>query len=130
MIFQIHIRTSFNNLAQLYYSQGRYNEAELMYIEALAMIKRLFVGDHPNVATSLNNLAQLYYSQGRYNEAELMYIEALGIYDRLLEVNHPLTATIRHNLTLLQRQLTPRLTWKRRLCQFVQNLYNLLNRRS
>ncbi len=49
--------------------------------------------------------------------------------DRLLGSNHPTTASIRENLTILQRHLTPRLTWKGRLCQFVQDLYNLLNRR-
>ncbi|MFW9262251.1 tetratricopeptide repeat protein, partial [Nostoc sp. CALU 546] len=35
---------SLNNLAFLYYSQGRYNDAEPLYIEALAMTKRLFTG--------------------------------------------------------------------------------------
>jgi hypothetical protein len=53
-----------------------------------------------------------------------------GKCDRLLGVNHPTTASIRENLTILQRQLTPRATWKGRLCQFVQALYNLLIRRS
>jgi tetratricopeptide (TPR) repeat protein len=53
-----------NNLAGLYKSQGRYSDAEPLYSDALAMRKRLFAGDHPDVATSLNNLALLYYSQG------------------------------------------------------------------
>ena len=94
------------------------------------MTKRLFLGDHPDVATSLNNLAFLYDSLGRYSDAETLYIQALAMYDRLLGVNHPTTATIRENLTSLQRQLTPRVTWLRRLCQFVQALSNFLNRRS
>ena len=124
------VAQSLNSLAFLYNNQGRYSEAEPLYIEALAMIKRLFVGDHPNVVTSLNNLAGLYDSLGRYSEAEPLLIEAFAICDRVLGVNHPTTATIRENLTILQRQLTPRATPKRGLGQFVQVLYNLLNRRS
>ncbi|NEU76267.1 tetratricopeptide repeat protein [Hassallia byssoidea VB512170] len=123
------VATSLNNLAFLYKSLGRYSEAEPLLIDALAMTKRLFLSDHPDVATSLNNLAFLYKSLGRYSEAEPLLIEALAMCDRLLGVNHPTTATIRENLTSLQRQLTPPATPKRGLGQFVQGLYNLLNRR-
>ena len=99
---------SLNDLAALYYSQGRYSEAEPLYTQALEMRKRLFNGDHPDVASSLNNLALLYYSQGRYSEAEPLYTLALVMCDRILGVNHPTTATIRENLAILQRQSTPR----------------------
>ncbi|WP_396687740.1 tetratricopeptide repeat protein, partial [Microcystis aeruginosa] len=44
----------------LYRSQGRYPEAEPLYLEALDLIKRLLGDNHPGVATSLNNLAELY----------------------------------------------------------------------
>ncbi|WP_130758765.1 tetratricopeptide repeat protein, partial [Microcystis aeruginosa] len=64
-----HVATSLNNLAGLYDSQGRYTEAEPLYLEALDLYKRLLGDNHPHVATSLNNLAGLYDSQGRYTEA-------------------------------------------------------------
>ncbi|OUL17532.1 tetratricopeptide repeat protein, partial [Nostoc sp. 106C] len=120
------VAQSLNNLAALYNSQGRYNEAEPLLIEALAMTKRLFAADHPNVATSLNNLAALYNSQGRYSQAEPLYIDALAMCQRVLGVNHPSTATIRENLTILQRQLTPLSIWKHRLGQFVLILLVIL----
>jgi CHAT domain-containing protein len=44
------------------------------------MYRRLFNGDHPDVAISLNNLAYLYKAQGRLGEAEPLYKEALEIY--------------------------------------------------
>ncbi|TYT71706.1 tetratricopeptide repeat protein, partial [Microcystis aeruginosa KLA2] len=44
----------------MYRSQGRYPEAEPLYLEALDLIKRLLGDNHPGVATSLNNLAELY----------------------------------------------------------------------
>ena len=67
----LHLRhyPSLNNLAGLYYNQGRYSEAEPLFIDALALRKRLLGDDHPAVASSLNNLAGLYKNQGRYSEA-------------------------------------------------------------
>ncbi len=48
---------SLNDMAELYYSQGRYAEAEPLLTEALEMRKQLLGSAHPHVATSLNNLA-------------------------------------------------------------------------
>ena len=64
-------------LAYLYESQGRYTEAEPLYVPALALDKQLLGGEHPHVATSLNNLAYLYKPQGRYTEAEPLYVRSL-----------------------------------------------------
>jgi tetratricopeptide (TPR) repeat protein len=74
-------------LAGLYYSQGRYSEAEPLLVQALALKKRLLGEEHPSVASSLNNLAGLYDSQGRYSEAEPLYEQALALEKRLLEKN-------------------------------------------
>ncbi|MBU7581466.1 MAG: tetratricopeptide repeat protein, partial [Nostoc sp. TH1S01] len=54
------LATSLNNLASLYESQGRYSEAEPLYIQALALYSKLLGEEHPSVAQSLNNLAGLY----------------------------------------------------------------------
>jgi tetratricopeptide (TPR) repeat protein len=54
------VATSFNNLAVLYYAQGRYSEAEPLYQQALALRQNLLGDEHPDVATSFNNLALLY----------------------------------------------------------------------
>ena len=58
-----------NNLAELYRKQGKYEAAEPLYVDALAMWKKLLGEEHPDVAQSMNNLAALYYSQGKYEEA-------------------------------------------------------------
>ncbi|MBC1299537.1 tetratricopeptide repeat protein, partial [Nostoc sp. UCD122] len=94
-----------NNLALLYNSQGRYSEAEPLYIQALALWRKLLGKEHPSVATSLNNLALLYNSQGRYSEAEPLYIQALEIAELSLGVNHPNTITFRENLAILRDRL-------------------------
>ena len=66
-----YVATSLNNLALLYKTQGRYTEAEPLFIQALDMRKKLLGAEHPSVATSLNNLAALYEYQGRYTELNL-----------------------------------------------------------
>ncbi|GAC1458622.1 MAG: hypothetical protein NVS2B14_04170 [Chamaesiphon sp.] len=48
-----------DNLAYLYFSQGRYHEAEPLYVQALEIRTRLLGDEHPDVATTLNNLALL-----------------------------------------------------------------------
>jgi tetratricopeptide (TPR) repeat protein len=83
------VATSLNNLANLYHSQGRYSEAEPLYLEALELWRRNLGEEHPAVATSLNNLANLYYSQGRYSEAEPLLLQALELTRRNLGEEHP-----------------------------------------
>jgi tetratricopeptide (TPR) repeat protein len=99
------LATNLSYLAGLYDSQGRYSEAEPLYLQALELRKRLLGEDHPAVASSLNNLAGLYDSQGRYSEAEPLYLQALELAERVLGVNHPSTVTIRENLAILQAEM-------------------------
>ena len=39
---------SLNNLAGLYYEQGRYEEAAPLYMEAVEIIERVLGAEHPN----------------------------------------------------------------------------------
>ncbi|TRU55085.1 MAG: tetratricopeptide repeat protein [Microcystis aeruginosa Ma_QC_Ch_20071001_S25] len=96
---------SLNNLAALYESQGRYPEAEPLYLEALDLRKQLLGDNHPHVALSLNNLAALYESQGRYPEAEPLYLEAINIATQVLGENHPHTQTVYQNYLRMLSQL-------------------------
>ena len=90
-----------NSLAWLGYlckSQGCYEEAEPLYLQALQLWRSLLGESHPDVATSLNNLAGLYRSQGRYEEAEPLYLQALQLWRSLLGESHPDVATSLNNL--------------------------------
>jgi len=82
-------------------AQGRYGEAEPLYLEALTIRKAELGKQHPDTAFSLNNLASLYDSQGRYGEAEPLYLEALTIRKAELGKQHPDTAFSLNNLALL-----------------------------
>ena len=95
---------SLNNLALLYHAQGRYEEAEPLYLQALELYKRLLGDHHPHVATSLNNLAGLYDAQGRYNEAEPLYLRTLEICVKCLGKNNPYTQAAWNNFCSLIQQ--------------------------
>ena len=47
--------TSLNNLATLYQSQGRYSEAELMYVRAIKIFFQALGKDHPNTQAIIHN---------------------------------------------------------------------------
>jgi Flp pilus assembly protein TadD len=94
---------SLNNLAYLYYSTGRYAEAEPLYVRSLAIREKELGANHPDTATSLNNMAALYESTGRYAEAEPLLIRSLAIREQELGANHPDTATSLNNLASLYR---------------------------
>jgi tetratricopeptide (TPR) repeat protein len=89
-------------LAYLYSSQGRYEEAEPLYEQALELSQRNLGENHPDVANSLNNLAGLYYSLADNTKAEPLYLQALELCERVLGENHPNTITIRKNLKRLR----------------------------
>ncbi|NEO97585.1 MAG: tetratricopeptide repeat protein [Symploca sp. SIO2E9] len=97
--------SSLNNLANLYQSLGRYEQAEPLYLQALDLRKRLLGEQHPDVASSLNNLAALYQFLGRYEQAEALYLQALDLSKRLLGEQHPDVATSLNNLANLYKSL-------------------------
>ena len=92
---------SLNNLAGLYYSIGRYSDAEPLYERSLHIRETQLGADHPSTATSLNNLAELYRSMGRYSEAEPLYVRSLHIRETQLGADHPDTASSLNNLAAL-----------------------------
>jgi tetratricopeptide (TPR) repeat protein len=97
------LSSSLNYLAALYESQGRYSEAEPLFLQAVEIDRRSLPEDHPSLATHLNNLAGLYESQGKYSEAEALYLQAVEI-DRLsLPEDHPSLAIHLNNLAGLYR---------------------------
>jgi tetratricopeptide (TPR) repeat protein len=84
-----------HNLAGLYYSQGRYGEAEPLYRRALQITEQQLGADHPHTALSLHNLAGLYYQMNRVAEAKPLITRAVEIFDRTLGNDHPDTVNAR-----------------------------------
>ena len=63
---------------------GRYQEAEPLYQQALAIRKKVFGEQHRTYASSLDDLAQLYQAMGKYPQAEALYQQALAIRKKTL----------------------------------------------
>jgi tetratricopeptide (TPR) repeat protein len=111
------VAASLNNLAALLTAQGKYDEAEPLYRQSLAIDRKVSAlmsvclfhrascqvyGDqHPKVATDLNNLAELLYTKGKYDEAEPLYRQAIGVWRTALGEEHLLVATGLNNLAAL-----------------------------
>lgn len=53
------------NLANIYRDQGKYAQAESIYVEVLARRREKFRGDQRDIAFSLESLARLYWREGR-----------------------------------------------------------------
>ena len=87
-----------NQLALVYRSQGKYDEATELYKEALLIDEKTIGKEHPDYATNLNNLANVYHSQGKYDEAIELYKEALLIDEKTIGKEHPGHATRLNNL--------------------------------
>ena len=56
------------NLADLYRKQGRYEQAEPIYLRALHLWEQKLGREHPQVAFPLTGLATLYREQGHYSK--------------------------------------------------------------
>jgi tetratricopeptide (TPR) repeat protein len=92
-----------SNLALLYFKQGRYHEAEQLYLESLQKAKAAFGDDHHSTLTAMNNLAQLYDETGRYGDADELYATCLAKRRENLGVNHPDMLISVNNLALLYK---------------------------
>ncbi len=99
------LAASLNDLALLYYTQGKNAEAEPLYQRALAIWEKVLGPEHPDVAYSLNNLAILYQVQGRYEEAETHFVWALAIREDALGLDHPSVAASLEDYAALLRQI-------------------------
>jgi tetratricopeptide (TPR) repeat protein len=96
-----HLATALFRIADLYADQGRYSEAESLFLRSLVIREKQLSLNHPDTASSLNNLASLYKLMGRYNEAESLYLRSLEIREEQLGHNHPDTAISLNNIAHL-----------------------------
>jgi tetratricopeptide (TPR) repeat protein len=85
--------TALNNLALLYYAQGRYEEAPPLVKRALKIREKVLGEEHPDTSESLGTQATLLYAQGEYAEARQCQERALAICEKVLGEEHPNTAS-------------------------------------
>ncbi|RYP45025.1 hypothetical protein DL770_011441 [Monosporascus sp. CRB-9-2] len=73
-----------SNLALVLDSQGKYDEAEQMHRQALALSQAVLGREHPDTLKSMRNLALVLHSQGKYVEAEQMHRQAMALSQAVL----------------------------------------------
>lgn len=64
------------NIGSIEIDRGAYDAADVALDRALAILRELHVGDHPDLVFPLVNKAQILQAQGRLSEAEAMAAEA------------------------------------------------------
>ena len=60
----LNVALSLNNLAELYFCQGKYSEAEPLYIQAVEIAERVLGENHPDTVKYRNNFEELRKEQG------------------------------------------------------------------
>ncbi|KAL4867983.1 hypothetical protein BDV12DRAFT_186267 [Aspergillus spectabilis] len=106
-----------HNMGQCLHSDGRFNEAEMLFGDILAMQQRQSGDRHPYTLTITAILASIYSDQGRWKEAEELgvqvletrkqgrwkeaeelEVQVLKTSKQVLGLEHPDTLTSMHNL--------------------------------
>lgn len=82
-------------------AQGRLDEAEKLYLQALAVWTASLGKDHPAAAMGWSNLAELRKEQGRLDEAEALHRRALALWENAFGGAHPSVGFGLRNLALL-----------------------------
>ncbi|KAJ3282803.1 Kinesin light chain 3, partial [Borealophlyctis nickersoniae] len=90
-----------SSLARLFMDQGRYEEAEPLFVGCLERSRRVLGEDDPATLSSISNLAVLYKKQGKYKKAEPLYVDCLERRTRVLGEDHPETLLSINNLAAL-----------------------------
>jgi tetratricopeptide (TPR) repeat protein len=93
-----------HNYGVLLDSEGRDEEAEPIYREALEIRRKSYGEAHPLVAKSTHNLGNIYLSRGDYDEAVAHYARARDIYAAALGAGHPVVAGTLNNMGLAYRR--------------------------
>ena len=86
------------DLAELYRTQARYEEAEPLFRRAISLLERGDDSARGALARPLNSLALVYRAQGLYERAEPLCHRALAILEALNGREHPSTAAALGNL--------------------------------
>jgi tetratricopeptide (TPR) repeat protein len=90
-----------HRLGDLYVDQAKLDEAEEMYLRALAGSEKAFGRDHTSTLSTVNNLGLLYVDQGKLDKAEKMYQWALAGLEKAFGRDHTSTLSTVNNLGLL-----------------------------
>ncbi|KAJ6161376.1 hypothetical protein N7470_004772 [Penicillium chermesinum] len=85
-------------------SDGRFDEAEILYAKSMRINTERRGSEDPATLTSMAGLASTYCSQGRWSEAEKLNLQVIETSKRVFGVDHPDTLTSMANLASTYRK--------------------------
>jgi tetratricopeptide (TPR) repeat protein/transcriptional regulator with XRE-family HTH domain len=91
-------------LAYLRMAQGRDEQAEVIFQQALLLCQQHLSPLHPHVAEILHNLAHLQKVQGNITEALSLYQQALAIREQVYGTHHPKTEATQEAMQRLSQE--------------------------
>eukprot|EP00752_Nemacystus_decipiens_P017213 g15421.t2 len=98
------VACSYSSVAFLFNIQGKYKQADPLYVRVLEILGATVGEEHPDYASTLNNLAWLLRVQGKYAEAQPLYEQSQTIRERVLGPGHPDVAQSLNNRACLLRE--------------------------
>jgi tetratricopeptide (TPR) repeat protein len=85
-------------LGTMMIEENRPDLALPVFERRLAIDRRIYSDDHPNVASALESVAGAQYALSRYAEAEANYLRARRVYERAYGADSHRVANVLHNL--------------------------------
>jgi serine/threonine-protein kinase len=92
------LAVNLNNLAILLQEDGRLDEADVLFREAVGLIDEVLGEQHPFMAYTLNGYSGVHQDRGEYDQAEADLRRALEIGRAVFPPEHPFIAVVLHNL--------------------------------
>src|SRR5437588_1493916 len=83
--------TSMANLASTYWNQGRWKEAEELFVQVMETSLRVLGTEHPDTLTSMNNLAFALKGRGQNVKAIKLMEKCVQLRILVLGADHPHT---------------------------------------
>src|SRR6056297_156541 len=97
------LSVNLNNLAILLQEDGKLEEADALFSEAVALVEDIYGLEHPVMAYILNGYSGLHQDRGDYDLAEDNLRDALQIGRAVFPETHPFIGVVQHNLGELFR---------------------------
>lgn len=99
------LSVNLNNLAILLQQDGKLDEADELFSEAVELINTIYGFEHPFMAYTLNGYSGVHQDRGEYDRAEEDLRNALQIGRAVFPENHPFNAVVLHNLGSLFKDI-------------------------
>ncbi|XP_046848464.1 uncharacterized protein LOC124442019 [Xenia sp. Carnegie-2017] len=101
----IHVSYSYNDLGELLWKNGEYENAKDVLERAMEIQTKKFGPDHVNIATTYSNLGRVYKDMGEYGKAKDFHERAIEIETKTFGPDHVNIASKYNNMGLVYHDM-------------------------